>query len=356
MQRGVEPGAFEEVQQRSPGKRAALRGPGKHQGIARRGEERARLVEDRHRAFAQRNPVRALRLHPPHRYRPGPSVDVDLVPARAPCLARARGGQDHELEGQAREGTSRSGVHGGDRLADLDVRHRAMVLGTMHLRAERGGDGALRGRVVGTVALPDRPLKHGADALAGGVGAGRYRVPDRAEHPHHVGSCDPRHLDGTERTGVTLERGAKLTGHGVSILPGGSADRDHLLDRAYERRHPGLLRRLVRTVALRGERVPAFVAQAPVGERRFAGLGERDPRPGAEADPHAPALSGGGVRHHELLHPALRPGWGDVQVQSVRAESVEELAPVLRVFGSGGAHPDLGQSRACRFGHAVSST
>ena len=66
----------------------------------------------------------------------------------------------------------------------------------------------------------------------------------------------------------------------------------------------------MRTAALRGERVPALVAQAPVGERRLAGLGERDPGPSTEADPHAPALSGGGVRHHELLHSALRPGRG----------------------------------------------
>ena len=63
----------------------------------------------------------------------------------------------------------------------------------------------------------------------------------------------------------------------------------------------------------------------------------------------------GCVRHHELLHPALRPGRSDVQVQSVRAESVEELAPVLRVAGGGGAHPDLGQSRTCRLGHVASS-
>ena len=227
-----------------------------------------------------------------------------------------------------------------------------MVLGAVRLRAQRGGDGALRGRVV---ALPDRPLEHGADASAGGVGGGRDRVPVRGEDLHHVGHGDPRHLDGAERAGVAFERGTKLPGEGVGILPGGAAERDHLVDRACERRDPGLLRRLVRALALRGERVAAFVAQAPVGERRLAGLGERDPGPGAEADPHAPALPGRGVRHHELLHPALRPGRSDVQVQSVRAESVEELAPVLRVAGGGGAHPDLCQSRTCRLGHIASS-
>ena len=143
---------------------------------------------------------------------------------------------------------------------------------------------------------------------------------------------------------------------GVGILPGGPAQRDHLLDRGCERRDTGLLRRLVRALALRSQRVAAFVAQAPVGERRLARVGERDPGPGAEADAHAPALPGGGVGDRELLDPALRSGWRDMEVQSVRAESVEELACVHRVVGSGGAHPNLGQSRACCLGHVASST
>ena len=38
------------------------------------------------------------------------------------------------------------------------------------------------------------------------------------------------------------------------------------------------------------------------------GNGARDPGPGTEADTHAPALPRDGIRHHELLHPALRYG------------------------------------------------
>ena len=82
--------------------------------------------------------------------------------------------------------------------------------------------------------------------------------------------------------------------------------------------------------------------------RAWAGMTRgQEPRP----IPTRTALSDGGVRHHELLHPALRPGRGDVQVQSVRGESVEELAPVIGVAGGGGAHLDLGESRTCRLGH-----
>jgi len=75
--------------------------------------------------------------------------------------------------------------------------------------------------------------------------------------------------------------------------------------------------------ALRGERVLTLVAQSPIGERCLAGLGEHHPTPSAQANPYAPALSGCGVRHHELLHPVLRSGSRDVQIKSARAESLE---------------------------------
>jgi hypothetical protein len=52
----------------------------------------------------QMHPVLPARLHPVLRNGPGRLVEVDLAPLRFQQLARARRGQDQELEGQACDG------------------------------------------------------------------------------------------------------------------------------------------------------------------------------------------------------------------------------------------------------------
>ena len=83
--------------------------------------ERASLIENRHRSFAQRDTMLAFGLHPVCRNCPGARLDVDFAPRSESNLARPGGGQDQEFKRELRGRPCRRFTHHVDRGRDLAV-------------------------------------------------------------------------------------------------------------------------------------------------------------------------------------------------------------------------------------------
>ena len=244
----------------------------------------------------------ALRLHSQRRQGPYPVCRVNLGPLRATYLARPRGGQDQELEGQLDGGLRGSRPYRPDGRGHVPVGQRLPVRHDVVLRTEH------RQHAVAWVVVPhvqrDGPLQHRPDALADGAGGLCLDVPNRREDFQHVRGVDlghgpvadagegvPFHApDPSLRVPPTAPAVALLFEHAL----GGFGEGGNALDAAPV-----------------GERVAARPRQHAVGEGLLAGLGERDQCGGAEPEFAAPAAD------DEPLDPASRPGGLDEQVQPV---------------------------------------
>ena len=123
-----------------------------------------------------------------------------------------------------------------ERLGDVRVRQRPLVLAANTVLGQRGGDG-VAGRIVLAVALGDRPLHDRADALPDSPRRLPLRRPDRQQYLHDVGGAYAVDaLAANLRHGVVPQAGSPLGGRFATVLPALRVDPDDLLDRLLEGR------------------------------------------------------------------------------------------------------------------------
>ena len=184
-----------------------------------------------------------------------------------------------------------------------------IVLGTQQVQEPVAG-------VVGPPLHGDGPFQHRPDPHVDESRRGTLGVPDRRKDLQHVGARDLRHRDIPDaREGVDLQ-GAEPVPRVRGAPPPGPLLLDHPLGGLGEggdAHQPPLLR----------ERIAARSGELAVGERLFAGLGQRDQFNAAESEfALAPP-------DDEPLDPTPRSRLLDVEVESV---------PVAVPTGRSGAH------------------
>ena len=114
---------------------------------------------------AERNPMLPLHLHPVGGNRPRCRLEVDFIPPGLAHLARARCGQDQELDGGDRRPMRARCPYRGDGVRNLPMRKGAMVLLGSTVVRQRRADG-ISGRIVRPVSQRHGPLHDGANPLA----------------------------------------------------------------------------------------------------------------------------------------------------------------------------------------------
>ena len=135
----------------------------------------AHLAQNLKNASRQGHAVRETDLHPRAGNEPRGGVEIELAPL---CLSRLAGAdcrEHHELEQEPQRHTRSQTTHGDEGFRHFAVRNRRVVPLLMLTRAplrQHAVDGRT-GRVVGAIALGDRPVQNRADALAHTSSVGR---------------------------------------------------------------------------------------------------------------------------------------------------------------------------------------
>ena len=280
--------------------------------------ERARLVENRHRAVRERHLVLTHHLHPHRRNRPCTTVPIDLVPCHKPHFARASRSQNQELERKSRRLRTGASSKTREKRANLRVRHRLMVL--LRTIAIRKNARDVRRRIVGAMPFGNRPPANGADALQHSHRRGVLVRPQRCEHREHV--------TGSNRVNAALPELRKdIEAHrlapcllGACAPPRRALQRQDGFERFLERRRRG---------AGSSARVAPITRDTTILDRPFPRICQAHQWIGAETEVPAPAVD------HEPLYPGLRD-----PLLALGPDDAEDQTMLVVVFagGAGGTH------------------
>lgn len=279
------------------------------------GEPRSR-VENGDGGGAERDAVLDAGLHTRTRNRPQRARAVDFGPGRASHLAASSGREDEEAERELRACPDVGGIDRSEGTCDVLVGKGWVALLALRIAAAvgKGRFGGVDG-IVGAVALGEREVEHGREAVPHPKPGLALGVPEGGEGFDAIGAGDLVDPLVHQGGGVGVQCASPFACGAFGIAPSGGV----ALDDGVEHFVDG------RSIAGLAPRILAGANKARVGESLASGVREGDGRVAAETEIHGAAID---------VH-ALIPLFGSTRLHGER-QTVSAAAIAIGFHAAGG--------------------